>query len=37
MFSVLNTILEYTYIYISKYIISHTFLLVFKIVKSLQW
>ena len=36
MYSVLNTLSEYTYFYISKNIISYTFLLVFKIVESLQ-
>ena len=34
--SALNTISEYIYVYISKNIISYTFLLVFKIVESLQ-
>ena len=36
MYSVLNTLSEYTYVYISKNITSYTFLLVFKIVESLQ-
>ena len=36
MYSVLNTLSEYTYLYISKHITSYTFLLVFKIVESLQ-
>ena len=36
MYSLLNTLSEYTYFYISKNITSHTFLLVFKIVESLQ-
>ena len=36
MYSVLNTLSEYTYFYISKIITSCTFLLVFKIVESLQ-
>ena len=36
LYSVLNTLTEYTYFYISKNIISYTFLLVFKIVESLQ-
>ena len=36
MRSVLNTISEYTYFYISKNITSYTFLLVFKIVESLK-
>ena len=36
MYNVLNTLSEYTYFYISKYITSCTFLLVFKIVESLQ-
>ena len=36
MYSVLNTLSEYTYFYISKNITSYTFLLVFKIVESLQ-
>ena len=34
--SLLNTLSEYTYFYISKNITSYTFLLVFKIVESLQ-
>ena len=37
MYSALNTLSEYTYFYISKNIISVTFLLVFKIVESLQF
>ena len=36
MYSVLNTISEYTYFYISKTITSCTCLLVFRIVESLQ-
>ena len=36
MYSVLNTLLQYTYFYISKSITSYTFLLVFKIVVSLH-
>ena len=36
MYNVLNTLSEYTYFYISKNITSYTFLLVFKIVESLQ-
>ena len=36
MYSVLNTLSEYTYIYISKNISSYTFWLIFKIVESLQ-
>ena len=36
MFSVLNTHSQYTFFYISKIITSYTFLLVFKIVESLQ-
>ena len=36
MYSVLNTLSEYTYFYISKNITSYTFVLVFKIVESLQ-
>ena len=36
MYGVLNTLSEYTYLYISKNITSYTFLLVFKIVESLQ-
>ena len=36
MYSVLNTLSEYTYFYISKNITSYTFLLVFKILESLQ-
>ena len=36
MYSVLNTLSEYTYFCISKNITSYTFLLVFKIVESLQ-
>ena len=36
MYSVLNTLSEYTNFYISKNITSYTFLLVFKIVESLQ-
>ena len=36
MYSVLNTLSEYTYFYISKNITSYTFLLVLKIVESLQ-
>ena len=36
MYSVLNTPSEYVYLYISRNITSHTFLLVFKIVESLQ-
>ena len=35
--SVLNTLLKYTYFYISKNITSYTFLLVFKIIESLQY
>ena len=34
MYSVLNTLSEYTYFYITKDITSYTFSLVFKIVKS---
>ena len=37
MYSVLNTLSEYTYFYISKSITSYTFLYVFKIVQSLQY
>ena len=37
MYIVLNTLLEYTNFYISKNIASYTFLLVFKIVKILQY
>ena len=36
MYSVLNTLSEYTYFYISKDITLYTFLLVFKIIESLQ-
>ena len=36
MYDVLNTLSEYTYFYVSKNITSNTFLLVFKIVESLQ-
>ena len=36
MYSVLNTLSEYTYSYISKNITLYTFLLVFKIVESVQ-
>ena len=36
MYSVLNTLSECTYFYISKIFTSHTFFLAFKIVKSLQ-
>ena len=36
MYSVLNTLSEYTYFYISKNITSHTFLLVFKITERLS-
>ena len=36
VYSVLNTLSEYTYFYISKNITSYTFLLVFKIVESRQ-
>ena len=36
MYSVLNTLTEYTYFYISKNITSYTLLLVFKIVVGLQ-
>ena len=36
MYSVLNTLSEYTYFYISKNMTSYTFLLVLKIVESLQ-
>ena len=36
MYSVLNTLSEYTYFYISKKITLCTFLLIFKIVESLQ-
>ena len=36
MYSVLNTLLEYTYFYISKDITSYTFLRVYKIVENLQ-
>ena len=36
MYSVLNTLSEYTNFYISKNIISYNFLLVFKIVENLQ-
>ena len=36
MYKVLNTLSEYTYFYISKNITSYTFLVVFKIVESLQ-
>ena len=36
MYTVLNTLSEYTYFYISKNITSYTFLLGFKIVQSLQ-
>ena len=35
MYSVLNTLSEYTFFYISKNITSYTFLLIFKIVESL--
>ena len=37
MYSVLNTLSEYTYFYISKNITSYTFLLVFTIVENLQY
>ena len=36
MYSVLNTLQEYKYFYISKTLLHTFFLLVFKIVKSLQ-
>ena len=36
MYSVLNTLSEYTYFYISKNITSYTFLLVLKVIESLQ-
>ena len=36
MYTVLNTLSKHTYFYISKNITSYTFLLVFKIVESLQ-
>ena len=36
MCSVLNTLSEYAYFYISKGVTSHTFLLVFKVIESLQ-
>ena len=36
MYSVLNTLSEYTYFYISKDITLYTFLLVFKIIESRQ-
>ena len=36
MYSLLNTVSEYTHFYISKNITSYTFLLVFKFVESLQ-
>ena len=36
MYSVLSTLSEYTYFYLSKTITSYTFLLLFKIVKRLQ-
>ena len=36
MYSVLNTLSEYTYFYKSKNVTSYTFLLVFKIVESLR-
>ena len=36
MYSVLDTLSEYTYFYISKKIASYTFALIFKIVESLQ-
>ena len=36
MYSVLNTLSDYTYIYILKNITSYTFLYIFKIVGSLQ-
>ena len=36
MYIVLNTLSEYIYFYTSKNITSYTFLLVFKIVESLQ-
>ena len=36
-YSVLNTLSEYTYFYVSKNITSYNFLLVFKIVESLQY
>ena len=36
MYSVLNTLLEYTYFYISKNITSYTFLRVYKFVENLQ-
>ena len=37
MYSVLNTLSEYTCLYISKNITSYTFLLVFKVVENLQY
>ena len=37
MCSVLNTLRQYIYFYISKNIVSYTFLLILKIVESLQW
>ena len=37
MYSVLNTLSEHTYFYISKNVTSYTFLHVFKIVESLQY
>ena len=37
MYSALNTLSKYTYFYVSKNITSYTFLLVFKIFKSLQY
>ena len=36
MYSVLNTLSEYSYFYISKDITSYTFLLVFKIIDNFQ-
>ena len=36
MYSVLNTLSEYTYFYISKNITSYTYLLVSKIIESIQ-
>ena len=37
MYSAMSTLSEYTHFYISKNITSYTFLLVFKIVESLQY
>ena len=37
MYTVLNTLLGHTHSYISKAITSYTFLLVFKIVESVQY